>query len=336
MLTKRQFALGIAVLAAGFLAMNLLVAFLTRNSVPRRVMRHARENQSASVIALGNSLVAAGFDENAFNAGAALHPPRGSANLGLGASSTVEQLLLFRYSFEHGLHPRLLVYGFYDFQITMPNQFTTADLMGNHAMLYYVEPYYARRFYTLSLHDSLQFRVMQPLPMLADRGAIWAKVEILRRAVAQQGMPAERTNEFGRASDFSLLESANAEEFRRQCEVSMNAPLSSAVAALLRQARQAGVSVVVVEMPMRAAHRHLFYDTAWWQQYTAHLRDLLAPYNVMFIDANDWITDEALFNDPLHLNPAGAAQFSERLGSQLAPVSHTLSARSPFSRSFAQ
>ena len=336
MLTKRQLVLTAAALLTGLVAMNLVVVFLTRNSVPRRVMHHARKNQSAGVIALGNSLVAAGFDEHAFDAGANLHPPYGSANLGLGASSTVEQLLLLRYALSHGLRPRLLIYGFYDFQLTAPNQFTTADLIGNHAMLYYVEPYYARRFYSLSFHDSLQFRAMQPVPMLADRGAVWAKVEVLRRAFAQQGVPAERTNEFGRVSDFSLLESANADEFRRQCESSMNSPLSSAVAALFRQARDAGISVAVVEMPMRGAHRKSFYDTPGWQQYSMHLRDLLTPYNITFVDAGDWIPDDSLFNDPLHLAPTGAAQFSERLGSQLASASRNLSVQDRSSGSFFQ
>ena len=330
MLTKRHLASAAAALLLGLLAMNLAVAFLTRNSVPRRVMRHARESRSASVIALGNSLVAAGFDERAFDTGAALRPPRGSANLGLGASSTVEQLLLLRYALSQGLRPRALIYGFYDFQLTTPNEFTTTDLMGNHAMLYYVEPYYARQFYSLSLDDSLQFRAMQPVPMLVDRGATWAKVEIHRRALRQQGMPAERLNQFGRASDFSLLESANAEEFRRKCESSMASPFSSAVAALLRQAHDAGLSIVIVEMPLRAAHRHLFYDTPWWQQYSAHLRELLVAYDVTFIDAHDWIPDDSLFADPLHLGPTAAAQFSERLGSQLAPTSRILSAQRSF------
>src|SRR5208282_3020984 len=144
MLTKRQLALAAAVLLASLLAMNLAVIYLTRYSLPRRVMRHARESQPAAVLALGNSLVAAGFDETAFDTGASLSPPHGAANLGLGASSPVEQLLLFRYALARGMRPRLVVYGFYDFQLTAPNQFATGDLIGNRAMLYYVEPFFAR------------------------------------------------------------------------------------------------------------------------------------------------------------------------------------------------
>jgi hypothetical protein len=326
MLTKRQLVLTATILIAGVFCINLVVVFLTRNSVPRRVMRHARESQSASVIALGNSLVAAGFDDAAFDTGAGLSAPNGAANLGLGASATVEQLLLLRYALSHGIRPRLVVYGFYDFQLTAPDRFALGDLIGNHAMLYYVEPSYARRFYSLSLHDDLQFRAMHFFPMFADRGAIWTKVEILRRAIAQQGMPAQRSNRFGRASDFSLLESDNAADFRNKCEASMNLALAPAVSELLNQAHDARVAIAVVEMPMRRAHRKLFYDTPWWPQYVAHVRTLLAPYGVIYIDASQWIEDDSLFADPLHLSEEGAAQFSQRLGSLLGPDVTRLSA----------
>jgi hypothetical protein len=317
MLTKRQLVLTVAILVGGLIVLNLTVTFLTRNSVPRRVMRHARESQAANVIALGNSLIAAGFDGTAFDAAAGLSAPSGAANLGLGASAPVEQLLLLRYALSYGLHPRLVVYGFYDFQLTALDRFAITDLIGNHAMLYYIEPSYARRFYSLSLHDDLQFRAMHSFPMFADRSAIWAKVEIFRRAIAQQGMPLERSNRFGRAADFSLLESDKADDFRRKCEASMNLPLAPPVSELLRQARDAGIAIAVVEMPMRRAHRNLFYDTTWWAQYVEHVRILLERYGVIYVDANQWIDDDSLFADPLHLSEQGAAQFSQRLGSLL-------------------
>ena len=60
----------------------------------------------------------------------------------------------------------------------------------------------------------------------------------------------------------------------------MSLPLAPPVSELLRQARDAGLTIAVVEMPMRSAHRTLFYDTTWWAQYVAHVRTLLAPYGV--------------------------------------------------------
>ena len=319
MLTTRKLVFTAAVLLAGFLAVNLAIAYLTRNSVPRRLMQHARESESAVVLALGNSLIAAGFDVAAFDAAAGLSAPHGAANLGIGASVPVEHLLLLRYALAHGMRPRLVVYGFYDFQLTVPTTFATSDLIGNNAMLYYLEPLYARRFYTLSRHDAFEFRAMYLYPMLADRGAVWAKVEILRRALAQQGMPPERTNRFGRASDFSQFELNNADDFRRQCEASMNLPLAPAVGELVRQSNVAGATIAVIAMPMRQAHRNLFYGTLCWSEYVARIDRLLEPYSATLIDASDWIQDDSLFDDAIHLSAGGADQFSRLLGNTIKP-----------------
>lgn len=319
MLTTRKLVFAAAVLLAGLFALNLAIAYLTRNSLPRRLMRHARESESAVVLALGNSLIVADFDEAAFDAAAGLSSPRRAANLGIGASVPVEHLLLLRYALAHGMRPHLVVYGFYDFQLTTPTIFATSDLIGNNAMLYYLEPLYARGFYTLSRHDEFEFRAMYLYPMLADRGAVWAKIEVLRRALAQQGMPPERTNRFGRASDFSQFESNNADDFRRQCEASMNLPLAPAVGELVRQSNEAGATIALVAMPMRQAHRNLSYGTRCWSEYFKRIGSLLEPYSAAFIDASDWVQDDSLFDDAIHLSPGGADQFSRRLGSTTKP-----------------
>jgi hypothetical protein len=319
MLAKRQLVPTAAVLLAGILALNVVVAFLARNSMPRRILRHADQSRPASVLALGNSLVAAGFDSGVFDTAAGLSSPHGAVNLGLGSTFPVEHLLLFRYAYSRGMRPGLLLYGFYDFQLTTADRFAIGDVIGNHSMLYYMEPFYARQFYSLTAHDAVQFDALRAFPMFADRGSIWGKVEILRRAMSQQGMPPQRSNQFGRASDFSLLESDNPEVFRRQCQASLEFPLSPSVHELLRQARNADISVVVIEMPMRQAHRNLFYDTPWWNLYVAHIRKLLIPLGVSFVDASRWIEDDSLFADPLHLSDEGAVQFSQRLGGLLAP-----------------
>ena len=149
------------------------------------------------------------------------------------------------------------------------------------------------------------------------RGAIWAKVEILRRTMGQEGLPAQRSNQFGRAADFTLLEAKDDQEFRQKCEDALSQPLSPAVSELLRVASNAGLSIAVVEMPMRQAHRRTFYDTAWWQEYVAHVRKLLAAYPATFIDASHWILADAQFDDALHLGQSGAEEFSRRLGSEL-------------------
>src|ERR1700720_172240 len=102
MLTRRHLGMTATVLAVCLLAMNCGIAYLTRNSVPRRVLRHALNSRTARVLALGNSLMVAGFDESAFDSSAGLKTPEGAVNLGLGGSSPVEQLLLFRFGLAPG------------------------------------------------------------------------------------------------------------------------------------------------------------------------------------------------------------------------------------------
>lgn len=77
------------------------------------------------------------------------------------------------------------------------------------------------------------------------------------------------------------------------------------------------MKVVFVEMPMNPDHVRRFYHTPAWARYREHVEKLLATDGVIYIDASDWEPEESLFGDHLHLNDAGAVQFSERLGEQL-------------------
>jgi hypothetical protein len=318
MLTKRKLAFTAAVLLAGLLGMNIAMVYLTRDSIPHRLIRHVRSFQSATVLAVGNSLIADDFNEPAFDASAGFTTPGGGAvDIGLGATEPAEHLILLRYALAQGLRPRIVVYGFYDFQLTEPVAFTNGDLIGDNAMAYYVEPSYGRRIYGFSLRDELEFRAMHRIPMFVERGSVWARIEILRRRLAQQGLPFERNDPIGRASDFSILESQSSKEFGDKCEASMNLPLTPAVRELMRQSNESGATVSIVEMPMRQRHRALFYDTGCWNEYVTHLRSLLGNDRVNFIDASAWIEDEGLYKDALHLSVAGAEQFSRRLAGEL-------------------
>lgn len=294
-----------------------IVAYTTRNSIPRRLMARARQSPDAAVLAIGNSLVAAGFNEPVFDRAMQLPPSQGSLNLALGYSTPVEQLLFLRYALRQKIHPKLIVYGFYDLQLSTPIRLTTREFIGNRAVLYYLEPEYGRRFYYLSLHDRIEFEIMRHFPMLVDRSAFWAKVERLRRDVGQQGMPVERNNQFGRADDFSLLEWSSAENFVQACDIAASEDLITPVQEIVRRGSEAGAKMVFVEMPMRPAHVRSFYDTPAWRNYREHIRGLVEPSGVRYIDASHWIVDSALFADALHLGPEGATRFSQRLGEEL-------------------
>lgn len=316
-LTLSKFLASLATLLAGMAALNIAVVHLTRNSLPKQVLARSQASKAASVIAIGNSLVAAGFDEDAFDSGFEIARPAGSVNLGLGASTPTEHLLILRSALRNNAHPNTIVYGFYDLQLTEPEIFRTSDLFGNHAMLYYTEPAFGAQFFRLSLHDRVEFVLMRHIPMIVERGAIWAKVERFRRKLAELGTGKELNNRFGRVGDFSLLEAPEASRFSSDCASANAHSLNIAVREMIRESSDHGIKMVFVEMPMHPYHVRTFYYLPEWHEYTDALRMNLASQNVKFIDASRWIASEQDFADHLHLSPRGASEFSERLGNQL-------------------
>ena len=312
--SRWQFFGAILVCAGVLLAANATVARLTRHTVSKRILAEAAISSHAETIALGNSLVRAGFVAEEFS------PPRleggrsTALNMAMGASSPAEHLLLLRAALRSNANAQMLLYGYYDFQLTDPVQFTFGDLIGNHDLLYFEEPEFARRFYSMSRMDSIAFEISRQIPLIAERGAVWAKVQGLRRTISQQGMPREAMNTFGRVSDFSLLEAHSREEFVEHCERAANAPLNAPVAEIIRQAHEKRMNVVFIAMPLPPRHLQLFYDTPDWRAYQQHVQNLLASENVRYLDASRWIPDPAKFADALHLSEAGAQEFSRRLG----------------------
>lgn len=313
-LSKRHFFLALFGLALCLVAADFVVAYLTRNSIPRRYMAMAKNSRQATVAVFGNSLLVVGLDTPEFDS--ALHlnePQRGTVNLAMGSTTPVEHLLYLRYTLAQGAHPKLIIYGFLDLQLSQPILLSNKEIIGNHDVLYYLEPEYARQFYHLSARDSVEFEFMRRFSMLADRSAVWVKVERLRRQLGGQGMPHEETNRFGRTQDFNLLEADSATAFADQAGNASNAPFTPAVEEILRQASQSGAKVVFVEMPMPSRHRQLFYDTDAWKKYQLHASSLVAAQGATYIDASQWVLDDSLFSDRIHLNPGGATIFTRKL-----------------------
>jgi hypothetical protein len=318
---KRIFFLALAGILLLLVGVDREVARLSGNTIPRWTMSRVRQSMGAQAVALGNSLIGVGFQESSFDAGMGLDKQDGSINLAMGGSSAIEQLLLLRYALSQGLRPRVVIFGFFDFTLTHPLEYATRDLVGNRAMLYYLEPEYARGFYHLSLHDGAEFEIMRHFELFADRGTVWERVELFRRALAQQGMPPEKTNAMGRSVDFAMLEYPSAAEFVAECGRAARNPLIGSVREIALQAGAAGAKVYFVEMPMPPEHVRMFYDQPQWSAgYRLHLEQMLGSLGARYVDASHWMPDENSFEDPLHLTYAGAQQFSERLGEYLRSV----------------
>jgi hypothetical protein len=323
--TQSRFALQIIIALLMLAGANVLIARMTRNSVPRQLLRQIDSHRDATLLASGNSLMAAAFDEDLFLGAWNASPPPVSTeikplNIALGASRTVEQLLLLRHAFSENSKANVVVYGFFDTQLTEIPTGGWSDLTGNRAMSYYVEPYFAADLYApKSRLELIQMGVIGHVPMLVERLTLWAKVEKMRRRLEEIGMPHAKTSEFGRASDFKAMET-DLVDFKSICRgvVNQNLPLAPSVDQMVEATSARHAKFVFVEMPMNTAHRTVYYSTAEWHAYEQHLRAISDAAGALFINASDWLPDDH-FADDLHANEDGRIDFSKRLAAVLKP-----------------
>ena len=311
----KQLAISIAVAVLVMVGFNAGVSRLARNSTPRQLLRELDQSHHPDMLALGHSQIAADFDARAFDQSCCDSTSK-SFNAGLGATSSVEHLLILRRALQRSPHPRFVIYGFFDFGLTEAEPCTVSDLFGNRAMSFYLEPAFAMRYYSMPLLDRVAFAIYRWIPMLVDRSTIWGDVELLRRRMQEVGLPAATTNRFGRVQDFDLLEPASEQAFATRGEqlISESAPLSAPVLEMIREAKRQGACFVFVEMPMHPEHQRRFYSLPQWRRYREYVRGLLKREGATYVQASDWIKDPAEFADHLHLNETGAVDFSRRLG----------------------
>lgn len=313
-MSTRYLLVQLLVFAMGLIALNGAIGRLSKNAVPRQLLRRPQLAAPATDVYLGNSLMAAALDEDAIRS---VNPSTVPLNMGLGSTSVVEHLILYQAAAKS--HPiRRVYYGFFDDQLTAVPSGTWNDLVGNRAMAYYAGPDTAAKFYAAGdAWLSLQIRTVGWLPMFTERQTIWSKVERVRRILGSRGLPADRTNRFGRADDFAQLEASDAESFARDraSDAGVGVPLTPAIAELLRSVRESGAQPVLVLMPMPRSHRSRFYSSNGWAEYSRWIHELARRAGATVLDASDWVDDKG-FADPLHLDSNGAADFSKRLAVQ--------------------
>jgi hypothetical protein len=241
-----------------------------------------------------------------------------AVNAGLGSTSSIEHLALTRLAWSHHTVQRI-VYGFFDQQMAPEGALKNSDLIGNYAMLYYLEPRLALRYGRFDWLDRVEFQAFRCCALLQERGTIWSKVERLRRDMQEIGMPRAETNQFGRRADFNLLEFADTDKFALGCRDIMRSGdfLSPPIQELLREARDHGARVTVVEMPMHPFHLKQFYDQPIWDAFRVQNRAAVEHAGASYVDGSHWIPNAADYQDHLHLSESGAVLFSQRLAEEL-------------------
>jgi hypothetical protein len=314
---RKSFFVSALVATALFALLNLAVLAAARNTIPRQIARNIERTPGLNCLALGGSLVQSGFDASVFDAGLfdAGHAGVIALNAGLGSSYPVEHLLLLRHGFQKRSGLTCAMYGFCDLQLMEPPRTSLHELIGNRAMLYYFEPAVAASYYGWPLGDRLTFHLTRLFPAIEERGIIWAKLEKFRRRLGALGLPAQETNQFGRVQDFALMEPPSVERFARECEQAVEArrDLSRPILDMIRLSREHGARMTMIEMPMSASHVERYYRTPAWQHYRSYLQNLLASHGADYVNASDWVQDDRLFADHLHLSPQGSVVFSQKL-----------------------
>lgn len=290
---KRRNVIGsICIASVTVLAANWAIERAAANSIPRQTIRRIdTAGPVIDVIAVGNSLVAAGFDPTSFQEA---FMARGlctkAVNGGLGSSTTVEHLALTRVALR-GHVLRNLIYGFGDQQMSAERPLKNSDLIGNYAMLYYQEPQLALQYAGFDSLNRVEFQIFRRCALFRERSNIWTKVEKLRRIMEEMGMPHQETNQFGRKADLNRLESADSDEFARRCRSVMQSEdfISPAVQELFKEAEASGTRVTVVEMPMSPLHLRRFYDQPVWNEFRTQNKRAVQRAGASYIDASRWM-----------------------------------------------
>ncbi len=320
---NRRFLIALAFLLGLLVGYNILIWQAAGKSQHRKLLR-ALDSIPANTdcLFLGNSLVEAGCDVRVFKSTQANVRVAAPMNLALGGTSPVEHVLILNRALQRPLKINYVIYGFFDDQLTSPVRGDWSDLIGNRALSYYFPDEAAALYAPGARTKKWEMRIFGRLPMLAERSFLWEHVEVLRRKIEEIGLPKRKTNRFGRVEDFSVSP-AEISDFNRRCAevVSVKQTFSRPIREIIRLARSHGARVIFVEMPMPSAHRNLFYSSPAWAAMRAHLETLAEKSEVVYLDASNWVLDDACFEDAEHLNKAGAKLFSEQLGIVIAAMS---------------
>ncbi len=284
---------------------------------------------------LGSSAAEAGFDPAAFTAAwPGTKPPTG-VNAAIGASTSVERLLMSRLVIRKATNFPVAVLGFFDFELTaapVADRSLTPPVrssgwwtfVGPMSLGFRMEPAVAAEYHTGgSRWERALFAGFSHIPVCVERASTWGRIELLRRRLGSLGLPAVKTGHLGRAEDFEVLEAADSEAFREGCTSRLSAHdgfIVPVVDRMCRELRAAGMPLIVLEMPTSAEHRRRFYSLPEWQAHRDRLATELAErYQARYWVGADWVPEgEGMWFDDVHLDPKGAAVFSRRLARELA------------------
>ena len=314
-MTKKNFITAVLLTILLLVAANAAIHVVSNHSPARRQVSVVQQSSGANCIVAGNSLLYSGFDPEVYaQAAESMGVSVRSVNAAIGATYPVEHLLLLRLALRTNPHPSVVIYGFFDFQLTDPPVVQSDELMGNRNVGMFLEPDVAERYYVMDVATALKFKLLHDLPMYVERGNPYGRIELLRRRLRRIGLGAS-IGDASQNHDFAALESANPEVFVQHSReaIDQNEPLNAPIREIIRESLGSGARVVFVEMPLPPTHVQEFYDLPAWHTYEAYVRGQVTAQGAEWIDASRWLPDASDFADRLHMNENGAEEFSEKL-----------------------
>lgn len=299
----------LAIMSAILAAFNFYIGSASRKTVASQLLTKCSEAGNPTDVFLGNSLMAAGFDEKEFQKAA---PKSRPLNAACGSTGPLEHYLILDQV--SGIRNGTVHYGFYDTQLTQQSVFRLSELTGNNTVIFKAD---LRKGIALLVPESgwsqAAIWVCSKLPVYYERMALWAKVEKMRRNLASIGARTTTANRFGNAEDFNLLEPEDAEKHDRDLDetVNNNKGMNRPILEIIKLANEKENKVSFILMPMTSTHRTKFNSSKAWISYLNYLQKQIEISGCRFISALDWIEDSG-FEDHLHLNPEGAKEFTKK------------------------
>lgn len=309
----RAFIAQLALALAVIVVFNVLVARAARNMPARKVVERSLTTPGAT-LAHGNSTMAAAMNPAAYTAASPTREPL--VDIALGATIPVDHLILANFALGAN-KPRRVIYGFYSFQLFDPPTNSWRQFSGNRAVSLHLDPAAAARHSGRnSFIDSTMIHLTAAIPALLERDVIWAKVERERRGLAELGLAKKAaSNRFGRVEDFAAMGTLKPDDLARAIDqiISTGADFSEPIREMFDAIQKADVELVVVAMPASDISLPTQDAKDKWREFTDYVRGKLQARNARLIDASFWFSDQAVFEDALHLNERGAEVFSARL-----------------------
>lgn len=317
----------LALLACGIVLLSVEFAVRSRVAgrfLPEQTFQTAVAVGDACVATFGDSRMVAGVVSREFTRELArLGKPSCHAALAIGGAEIVAQYLTLRRYLEQAQRkPRLIVLGI-TLEATLDKHLPPDDLVGNEALVLgwsrpsdvmLIYPDFPRGHFD----DGFRFLTSRAFATTAYGSLLWSKVRNAQDRLVQHG-PAEVRNRFGGVEDMAEL----AVNFRQNLSERVNAfperiAVHAAFVAFTASARDHGVPVLVVEVPMPSVYASTLATLPNANPLRSELKRLTGSESgYADLSRPVWLSDAA-FDDPLHLGRDAATIFSRDLASAVA------------------